>query len=485
MVQILSANKNQDTAAINSSNDGSEIYSNSTQVNNTRESLDSARSLLMEVREDKASEANPFMGIDGEDRGQGINQPPAGGNPDNPIEDFNATITTPVVQEGKREVVIVGAHAGFTVGNMLSDAAGRGTQNEYGSGNNDKTNDAFFGEVYDKVAAAGNADKLAGTGKGSNADLLASYYMDGGRRNAMKNMTSVIIDANSGEIIDQVSNDKLIDYSGVPEMQYKQNWGDYEGNSIEGKDITHNGQEMKVVDSLFRYGSPLVLDLKGDGFEFSSIEDGTQFDLNGDGRKQNISWLAKQDSFDNAFLVLDKNGDGQVNSGKELFGDQNGSADGYKELAKYDSNNDGKIDAQDDVYEKLELWADMNGNGVVDEGEMKGLKEMGVNSISTQNQGQLGEKFDEHGNDISLTGDFEIMVDGQSQTRQSMDVFFIERVEEIQKQSSERQLADSLDSEIAFLKSELQIETLDSSRKSSINSQIQSKESKRNGLSRA
>jgi hypothetical protein len=54
-----------------------------------------------------------------------------------------------------------------------------------------------------------------------------------------------------------------------------------------------------------------------------------------------------------AFLALDRNGDGRVNDGKELFGDQHGAADGYEELRKFDSDNNGRINQDDPVYSQL------------------------------------------------------------------------------------------------------------------------------------
>ena len=54
-----------------------------------------------------------------------------------------------------------------------------------------------------------------------------------------------------------------------------------------------------------------------------------------------------------AFLAIDRNGNGSIDDGTELFGDQNGAAHGFAELAKFDSNHDGVINAQDDDFDKL------------------------------------------------------------------------------------------------------------------------------------
>ena len=187
----------------------------------------------------------------------------------------------------------------------------------------------------------------------------------------------------------------------------------------------------------YRQQTPLVLDLKGDGFKFTSVADGVDFDIDAEGTTDRTGWTTKKDDFDDAFLVLDKNGDGQVNDGSELFGDQNGEENGYKELAKYDNNKDGKIDKNDPIYSQLRLWADMNGDGKVDHPqEWKTLEEMGIKEISTSYTQKFDEngnaKTDEHGNDVSLAGSFKRMVeevvDGVKtlveKTLDMVDVFF-------------------------------------------------------------
>ena len=314
---------------------------------------------------------------------------------------------------GPREVVILSAHDEHTIGNLLSDAAGMGTQNDNDSRNVDKANDQWFKELYDKVTVK---NQLAG---------------DDEEEDGM----AVMLDANTGELIGNITIRELAQAVNQDVERFADRIDDLEDEwadgqwDIEGADVNHNGETYKVKEALFRWSSPIVLDLEGDGLEFSSLAEGTKFDIDGDGKKQDISWTKKQDSFDDAFLVLDKNNNGQVDSGKELFGDQNGAADGYEELAKYDTNGDQKIDASDDVYSELKLWADMNADGVVGEGEMKTLEEMGVTSISTAKSGQKGQNFDKNGNDISLTSTFKRMVNGEEKELQSTDVFFIEKNE--------------------------------------------------------
>lgn len=96
---------------------------------------------------------------------------------------------------------------------------------------------------------------------------------------------------------------------------------------------------------------PLVLDLAGNGFTTRGLDDPVRFDLDGDGRSDRIS----APSGDDALLALDRNGNGRIDDGRELFGDQHGAANGFAELAKFDDNGDGRIDARDAVFERLSL----------------------------------------------------------------------------------------------------------------------------------
>ena len=101
-----------------------------------------------------------------------------------------------------------------------------------------------------------------------------------------------------------------------------------------------------------------VVDLDGDGIELTSHTNGAQFDILGNGQTQNTAFVTGGD----AFLAVDRNGDGMINSGKELFGDQHGAANGFEELRKLDANGDGVINRLDPSFSKLALFRD-NGDG--------------------------------------------------------------------------------------------------------------------------
>ena len=103
---------------------------------------------------------------------------------------------------------------------------------------------------------------------------------------------------------------------------------------------------------------PLVVNI---GSDTADVRDQTfKFDLDADGTEDEISMLGKG----SGFLALDKNGDGKINDGSELFGTKSG--DGFGDLREYDSDGNGWIDENDDVFSKLKVWCkDENGKDIL------------------------------------------------------------------------------------------------------------------------
>ena len=109
------------------------------------------------------------------------------------------------------------------------------------------------------------------------------------------------------------------------------------------------------IDAATSFCDPLVLNFTGDVADLTDIT--FRFDLDCDGVEDEISTLANG----NGFLALDKNADGVIGDGSELFGTKTG--DGFADLAMYDSDGNGWIDENDDIYDKLKIWIrDAEGN---------------------------------------------------------------------------------------------------------------------------
>lgn len=135
--------------------------------------------------------------------------------------------------------------------------------------------------------------------------------------------------------------------------------------------------EFAIQRGEVKESDPITLDLDGDGIELTSYSNGAQFDITGSGRAVQTAFVAGGD----AFLAMDRNGNGTIDDGTELFGDQRGAANGYEELRKLDDNGDGVIDRKDKAFESLRLWKD-NGNGRTERGELRTLGDEGVASLS-------------------------------------------------------------------------------------------------------
>lgn len=132
-------------------------------------------------------------------------------------------------------------------------------------------------------------------------------------------------------------------------------------------------------------GDPLALDLDGDGVETVATNAGVLFDHNADGIKTNTGWIKADDGL----LVRDMNGNGTIDTGRELFGDStrlaNGqtAAQGFAALADMDANTDGKIDASDATFGELKIWRDLNQDGTSQGSELFTLAELGIQSLGT------------------------------------------------------------------------------------------------------
>jgi hypothetical protein len=165
---------------------------------------------------------------------------------------------------------------------------------------------------------------------------------------------------------------------------------------------------------------PLILDLNNDGVKSTSISDGVLFDLDASGTAERTGWVDRHDGL----LALDRNGNGTIDSGAELFGNHTSlssgdkAANGFIALADFDSNADGIISSADQVFSELRVWVDANQNGVSDAGELSTLASLGI--------AELGLSYTDgteiqNGNLLGQLGTYKT-TDGQS--HELIDVWF-------------------------------------------------------------
>jgi hypothetical protein len=152
--------------------------------------------------------------------------------------------------------------------------------------------------------------------------------------------------------------------------------------------------------------SPIVIDVDHSGFSMSDAGSGVIFNMLNDGVPLAISWTAAGST--NALLVLDRNGNGTIDNGTELFGDltpqpASSEANGFLALAEYDKSSNGgngnsRIDSGDTVFSQLRLWQDANHNGISEANELQTLEAFGITGIdlsykASKRTDAFGNKF--------------------------------------------------------------------------------------------
>jgi len=165
--------------------------------------------------------------------------------------------------------------------------------------------------------------------------------------------------------------------------------------------------------------SPLVLDLDGDGIELSAFDGQNQtfFDLNETGFAVRTGWVEPDDGL----LAIDWNQNGRIDNSGELFG--SATVDGFTELRDLDSNGDGIISAEDQHWDDLLVWQDINGDGVADFtwGEVQSLSYYSILSIDLS---ATEVSLTNEGHDITHTSTYTYDTGSGTATRDIVDVWF-------------------------------------------------------------
>ncbi len=249
-----------------------------------------------------------------------------------------------------------------------------------------------------KKGGSGIAELAVGKSSQYTVSSMHSWSADGtmvSRSDAfqasLSQSVSVAAGVSSGQAVDLRSSSVSASGGGVSWIRHTEERGHLEerettvfsaqgvAHTADGRDVVFNvdlgmsrrfsGEYLKLQDEKVIFTDPLVINLENSSAEVTDQK--FYFDLDSDGEAEELSGLAQG----SGFLAYDRNDDGVINDGSELFGTKSG--DGFKDLAAYDQDGNGWIDENDDIFTRLKVWTkDEKGND-----RLIDLKEADVGAI--------------------------------------------------------------------------------------------------------
>lgn len=177
------------------------------------------------------------------------------------------------------------------------------------------------------------------------------------------------------------------------------------------------------------YSSPIMINFANNSsnYHLTSYTDGVLFDINATGTPVQVGWTEAGSSI--GILALDRNGDGTINNGSELFGtatrrlDGSLAANGFEALKDLDVVHDGQVDANDPAYELLRVWFDNSHDGVSQVNELVPLSTAGIVALFTHYRET--SRMDRNGNLYAWQGSALVLKNGRERRRRVFDVALI------------------------------------------------------------